>query len=305
MLMARALWKGAISFGLVTIPVSLYPAKDVRDSVSFHLLHRDDLTRVHNKHVDEAGHEVAQEDIVKGYEYERDSYVVLEPADLKRANVEATQTIDIMLFVDAPDIDITYYDTPYYTEPTKAGRRAYALLRETIRRTGKVGVGRIVIRERQHLCAILADGPAIIAYTLRWPYQLRGAADLDLPSESLDELAVTPQELKMADQLVEAMVGEWQPEQYRDTYRDDLLRMIDEKVKGGKVTARKEPKPAEGGEVVDIMALLRRSVEERRGPAAGGSAGSTPAKKHAAKAAAEEPAAAKPTARRRAAGETH
>ena len=312
--MARALWKGAISFGLVTIPVALYPAKDVRDSVAFHLLHRDDLLRVHNKHVDEAGHEVAQEDIVKGYEYERDTYVVLEPADLKRANVQATQTIDIMLFVDAADIDITYYDTPYYTEPAKAGRRAYALLRETIRRTGKVGVGRIVIRERQHLCAILADGPAIIAYTLRWPYQLRGAADLDLPSESMDELAVTPQELKMADQLVEAMVGEWQPEQYRDTYRDDLLRMIDEKVKGGKVTARKEPKPAEGGEVVDIMALLRRSVEERRAAPAGGAPGpSTTAKKRGAKsapqgpatkAAPQEPAAAKPAARHRAAGET-
>jgi DNA end-binding protein Ku len=262
--MARALWKGAISFGLVTIPVSLYPAKDAREDVSFHMLHREDLQRVHNKRVDEAGHEVALEDIVKGYEYERDQYVVLEPADLKRANVEATQSIDIMLFVDVGDIDVTFYDTPYYTEPTKLGRRAYALLRETIRRTGKVGVAKIVIRERQHLCAVLADGLAIVAYTLRWPYQLRDGADLDLPSENLDDLAVTDQELKMAEQLVGAMVGEWQPEQYHDTYRDDLLRMIEEKVKGGKVTARTEPKPPEGAEVVDIMALLRRSVEEKR-----------------------------------------
>lgn len=298
--MARALWKGAISFGLVTIPVSLYPAKDVRDSVSFHLLHRADLQRVHNKHVDEEGHEVALEDIVKGYEYERDQYVVLEPADLKRANVEATQSIDIMHFVDGKGIDITYYDTPYYTEPAKAGRRAYALLRETIRRTGKVGVAKIVIRERQHLCAIVADGPAIIAYTLRWPYQLRGSADLDLPSENLDDLAVTDQELKMAEQLVGAMVGEWQPQQYRDTYRDDVLRMIDEKVKGGKVTARKEAKPAEGAEVVDIMALLRRSVQERQSaPATQGAAKKTRAKS------AGGGAAAKPPARRRASGESH
>lgn len=262
--MARALWKGAISFGLVTIPVSLYPAKDARENVSFHMLHREDLRRVHNKRVDEAGHEVALEDIVKGYEYERDQYVVLEPADLKRANVEATQSIDIMQFVDGADIDITFYDTPYYTEPAKAGRRAYALLRETIKRTGKVGVAKIVIRERQHLCAVLADGPVIVAYTLRWPYQLRTGADLDLPSENLDDLAVTDQEMRMAEQLVRAMVGEWRPKQYRDTYRDDLLRMIDEKVKGGKVTPRKEPKPPEGAEVVDIMALLRRSVEEKR-----------------------------------------
>jgi DNA end-binding protein Ku len=262
--MARALWKGAISFGLVTIPVSLYPAKDARENVSFHMLHRDDLRRVHNRRVDEEGHEIALEDIVKGYEYERDRYVVLEPEDLKRANVEATQSIDIMQFVDGSEIDIAYYDTPYYTEPAKAGRRAYALLRETIKRTGKVGVARIVIRERQHLCAVLADGPALLAYTMRWPYQLRDPKDLDLPSEDLDELAVTEQELKMAEQLVEAMVGEWRPEQYRDTYRDDVLQMIDEKVKGGKITTRKEAKPREGAEVVDIMALLRQSVEERQ-----------------------------------------
>jgi DNA end-binding protein Ku len=266
--MARALWKGAISFGLVTIPVSLYPARDARENVSFHMLHREDLRRVHNKRVDEAGHEIALEDIVKGYEYEKDQYVVLEPADLKRANVEATQSIDIMQFVDGADIDITFYDTPYYTEPAKAGRRAYALLRETIRRTGKIGVAKIVIRERQHLCAVLADGPVIVAYTLRWPYQLRTGADLDLPSENLDDLAVTDQELKMAEQLVGAMVGEWRPEEYRDTYRDDLLKMIDKKVKGGEVTAHEAPKPQPGAEVVDIMALLRRSVEERRAPPA-------------------------------------
>ena len=266
--MARALWKGAISFGLVTIPVSLYPAKDARENVAFHMLHRDDLRRVHLKRVDEEGHEVALPDIVKGYEYERDQYVVGEPAELQKANVEATQSIDIMQFVDAGEIDISYYDTPYYTEPSKAGRRAYALLRETMKHTGKVGVAKIVIRERQHLCAVLADGPVLLAYTLRWPYQLRQPADLDLPSEDLEALAVTEQELNMAEQLVKAMAGEWRPEQYRDTYRDDVLRMIDEKVKGGKVTTRKEAKPKEGAEVVDIMALLRRSVEQKQAPPA-------------------------------------
>jgi DNA end-binding protein Ku len=262
--MARALWKGAISFGLVTIPVSLYPAKDARDNISFHMLHRDDLRRVHFKRVDEEGHEVALPDIVKGYEYERDQYVVLEPADLKKANVEATQSIDIMQFVDTDEIDIAYYDTPYYTEPAKAGKRAYALLRETIRRSGKVGVAKIVIRERQHLCAVMADGPVILAYTLRWPYQLRDAADLDLPSENLDDLAVTDQELNMAEQLVNAMAGEWRPEQYRDTYREDVMQLIDEKVKGGKITTRKQPKAKEGAEVVDIMALLRQSIESKQ-----------------------------------------
>jgi DNA end-binding protein Ku len=281
--MARTLWKGAISFGLVTIPVSLYPAKDARETISFHMLHRDDLRRVHFKRVDEEGHEVALQDLVKGYEYERDRYVVLEPADLKKANVEATQSIDIMQFVDGSEIDIAYYDTPYYTEPAKAGRRAYALLRETIRQTGKVGVAKIVIRERQHLCAVMADGPVILAYTLRWPYQLRDAADLDLPSENLDDLAVTEQELKMAEQLVTAMAGVWRPEQYRDTYRDDLQGMIDEKIKTGKITTRREAKPKEGAEVVDIMALLRQSVEARQ---------SAPAKKGPARRAAGKRAAA-------------
>lgn len=262
--MARALWKGAISFGLVTIPVSLYPAKDARENISFNMLHRDDLRRIHFKRMDDEGHEVAMQDIVKGYEYERDQYVVIEPADLKKANVEATQSIDIVQFADRADIDITYYDTPYYTEPAKAGRRAYALLRETLKRTGKVGVAKIVIRERQHLCAVLADGPALIAYTLRWPYQLREATHLDLPSEDLDALAVTDQELNMAEQLVNAMAGEWRPEQFRDTYRDDVMRLIEEKIKGGKITTRKEAKPKEGAEVVDIMALLRQSIEAKQ-----------------------------------------
>ena len=268
--MARALWKGAISFGLVTIPVSLYPAKDAREDLTFHMLHREDLRRIHNKRVDGAGHEVALEDIVKGYEYEKDRYVVLEPSDLRAANVEATQSIDIMQFVDAGDIDLAFFDTPYYTEPTKTGRRAYALLRETMKRTRKVAVAKIVIRERQHLCAVVADGPVLLAYTLRWPYQLRKPADLDLPGEDLSELAVTPQELKMAEQLVQAMVADWRPEEYRDTYHDDVLAMIEEKIRSGTVTVRGEPERQEGGEVVDIMALLKRSVEARRPASAEG-----------------------------------
>lgn len=262
--MARALWKGAISFGLVTIPVSLYPAKDARDDITFHMLHREDMRRVHFKRVDEEGHEVSLDDIVKGYEYEPDQYVALEPSDLKKANPAATQSIDIMQFVEGREIDVAYFDTPYYTEPAKAGRRAYALLRETLQRSGKVGVAKIVIRERQHLCAVMADGPVILAYTLRWPYQLRTAADLDLPAEDLDELAVTDQELKMAEMLVDAMAGEWRPEQFRDTYHDDVMRMIEDKIKGGTKATRAVPKPREGAEVVDIMALLRQSIESRK-----------------------------------------
>ena len=264
--MARALWSGAISFGLVTIPVSLYPAKNAQENVAFHMLHASDLRRVHNRWVDEEDHEVPFEEIVKGYEYEKDRYVVIDPADLKKANVKATQSIDIMQFVDRQDIDIAFYDTPYYTEPAKIGRKAYALLRETLKRTDKVGVGKIVIRERQHLCLVVPDGPVILAYTLRWPYQLRAASDLDLPGDDLGDLGVSPEEMKMAAQLVETMAASWEPEQYRDTYRDDLLELIDQKVKKGEIAEIPEAPVAEA-EVVDIMTLLTRSVEERKGGA--------------------------------------
>lgn len=265
--MARPLWKGAISFGLVTIPVSLYTGESARDNVAFRMLHQGDLRPVRTRWVDDNDHEIPYEEIVKGYEYEKDRYVVIDEADLKVAAPRATQTIEIMHFVDAGDIAISFYDTPYYTEPTAMGRKAYALLRETLRRTGKSGVARLVIRERQHLCAVLADGPVIVAYTLRWPYQLRPASDLDLPSEELDELAVSPQELEMAEQLVQTMTVAWEPEQYRDTYRDELLEVIEEKIKTGTVTtpALEETAPAGEAEVVDIVALLKQSVKEQRG----------------------------------------
>jgi DNA end-binding protein Ku len=303
---ARALWKGAISFGLVTIPVALYTAKSTRDDIAFHMLHKDDLSRIRNKRVDEEDHEVAYEDVVRGYEYEKDQYVVIDEDDLRKANVEATQTIDIMHFVDGSEIDIAYYNTPYYTEPTKAGRKAYALLRETLKRTGKVGVAKIVIRERQHLCAVIADGPALLAYTLRWPYQLREATELELPGEDLEKLNVSPQELKMAEQLVEAMATPWEPAQYTDTYHDDLLRLIDEKVKTGTVSAPGAPRAeAPGGKVVDIMTLLKRSMERQgsapgaAADAAGGVAGAAPKTADAAATAGDEdePAATKKSSR--------
>jgi DNA end-binding protein Ku len=273
--MPHALWRGAISFGLVTIPVSLYPARTTGGDLDFHMLHRDDMSRVHYKRVDEEGHEVPYEEVVRGYEYDKGQFVVLEEEELRAANVEATRTIDIMSFVDGAEIDIAFYDTPYYTEPAKAGRKAYALLRETLRRVGKVGIGRIVIRERQHLCAVIADGPALLAYTLRWPYQLRDVSELEVPDGDLDKLNVSPAELKMAEQLVEAMAAEWQPDQYSDTYRDDLLKVIDEKVRTGKVVGVAEgaTPEEEGAEVVDIMTLLKRSMEQQKGQSAGGGGG--------------------------------
>jgi DNA end-binding protein Ku len=290
--MARALWKGAISFGLVTIPVSLYPAKTTKSDLTFHMLDKRDMRPVRNKRVDDTGHEVGWDDVVKGYEFEPDQYVVVGDEDFQAANVEATQSIDIMNFVNADEIDTTYYETPYYLEPTKAGRKAYALLRETLKRTERIGVAKIVIRTRQHLCALKADGPMLIAELLRWPYQLRSASEFDLPGENLEELGVSPQELQMAEQLVNAMVAKWEPEKYVDTYREDLLKLIDEKVKRGELTtvaeaAAEQPEAAQGN-VVDIMSLLKRSMEKQQAAekdtnekAAGDGHKKQPARRHA------------------------
>ncbi len=267
--MARALWKGAISFGLVTIPVSLYPAKSTKSDLAFHMLDRRDMRPVHNRRVDDEGHEVPWDDIAKGYEYEKDRYVLLGEEELTAANVEATQSIDIVSFVDASEIDTAYFETPYYTEPAKPGRKAYALLRETLKRTKKIGVAKIVIRTRQHLCALRADGPMLIAEMLRWPYQLRAATDFDLPGEDLRKLDISEPELAMAEQLVKAMTAKWDPSQYHDTYREDVLKLIDEKVKRGELAEVREAPPAEReaaeAKVVDIMGLLKRSMEQQGG----------------------------------------
>ena len=268
--MARALWQGSISFGLVTIPVALYAAKSPHSDIRFNMLHRTDMRPVRNKRWDDEEHEVPWEEIVRGYEYEPDRYVVIADDELKAAGVEATQSVDIIHFVDAAAIDPAYYDTPYYTEPTKPGRKAYALLRETLKRTGKVGVARVVIRTRQHLCALRADGEMLVVEVLRWPYQLRDASEFDLPAGDLTTLGVSEPELAMAEQLVGAMSAEWAPEEYTDTYRDAVLSIIEEKATRGEIASLAgagadagEPAEPGGGQVVDIMTLLKRSLEKR------------------------------------------
>jgi DNA end-binding protein Ku len=266
--MARPLWNGVISFGLVTIPVSLYPAKSAADDVRFTLLHQSDMRPVHNRREDDAEHDVPWDEVVKGYEYEPGQYVIVSEDELKAANVEATQSIDIIHFIDAAEIDSVYYTTPYYTEPSRAGRKAYALLRETLRRTDRVGVAKVVIRTRQHLCAVRAAGPMLLVELLRWPYQLRSPADFELPAEDLEALSVSEAELAMAEQLVSSMAASWDPQQYTDTYRDDVFRLIEEKVATGVVTTVAEEPPQEAepaeGTVVDIMSLLKRSVERQK-----------------------------------------
>ena len=266
--MRRPIWKGSISFGLVTIPVSLYPAEE-RNELSFRMLDSRDLAPVKYQRVNErSGREVPWEKIVKGYEYEPGQYVVMSDEELKRANVTAAQTVEVTAFVDGSQISPVYYDRPYYLEPLKKARKSYALLREVLQRTGRVGIGKIVIRSKQYLAAVIARGPVIIVNLLRYEHELRKPDELDLPVESLDELGIAPKEIKLAEQLVEAMIEPWKPEQYADTYSDDVMALIEEKIKSG-VTDKALPAPAEAAprrkaQVVDIMDLLKRSVEKAR-----------------------------------------
>src|SRR5215831_11810486 len=196
--MPRALWKGAISFGLVNIPVELYPAEN-RKSFKFSMLDKRDLSPVgYKRYSKESGKEVPWEDIVKGYEYEKDQYVVLSDEDFKRANVKATQTIDIRAFVGADEIPVEYFETPYYLAPDKRGAKVYALLRATLKSTQRIAVAQVVIRTTQHLAAVIPDGRALIMMTLRYEDELRPMKDLDLPPENLKAAGLSPKEIDLA-----------------------------------------------------------------------------------------------------------
>ena len=266
--MARTLWKGAVSFGLVHIPVGLYSAEK-RNSFDLTMLDRRSMKPVGFKRYNkETGEDVSWDDIVKGYEYEKDRYVVLTEEDFKRANVEATQTIDILSFVDGDEIGPMYYETPYYLAPDKRGHKGYALLRETLKQSGKFGIANVVIRTRQYVAALIPYKDIILMNTLRYSSELRETEDLDVPSANLKEVGVTPREVEMARRLVEGMSAGWKPDEHRDTYHEDLLALIDKRVKAGKTEIVTEPstdeekRPAKG-EVVDLMALLKKSVEEK------------------------------------------
>lgn len=265
--MSRAIWKGAISFGLVNIPISVKPASRTH-SLDLDLLDKRDMAPVGyqriNKHT---GKPVERDDIVKGYEYEKDEYVVLTDEDFRQANVEATQTVDIVSFVDAAAIPPYFFDTPYYLEPDKRGERGYALLHETMRKTGRAALALVVLRNRQHLAALLVAGKALVLNTMRFADEVVPVADLSLPGGK--KHAASAREVQMATRLVEDMSEDFKPEQYHDTYREDLLARIQARAKAGKThlltsAADETAAPArKGAKVIDMMALLKQSLGQR------------------------------------------
>jgi DNA end-binding protein Ku len=298
--MPRAIWKGSISFGLVNIPVGLYAA-ETRNDISFKMLDSKTMSPIHYKRVsEESGKEVPWEQTVRGYELEGGKYVLLSDADLKGAAPEATQTIDITDFVDLEDISPLYFDKPYYLAPDKKGAKSYALLRETLRRTGKVGIAKVVIRTRQYLAAVVARGDVMTLELMRYAHELRAPDDLDIPH---GKAGVTDREVDMAERLVEGMVAAWEPEKYKDTYRNDVMKMIEKRAKAGQLESSPEPAPKPEkprNNVIDLMALLKQSVEQGGRPKKAETAEAprkAPAKKAGAKKSAARKTAHKATAK--------
>ncbi|MEZ4601205.1 MAG: Ku protein [Syntrophotaleaceae bacterium] len=267
--MPRPIWKGSISFGLVNIPITLLPAEKSSD-LHFQMIDSRNKARVRYQRVNEAtGEEVPWNDIVKGYEYQEGNYVLLSDEDFKRADQEATKTIEIEDFVEFSAIDHTYFDKPYYLVPGKGGEKGYVLLREALQRTGRVGIARVVIRTKEYLTALIPQGDALILELLRYQRELRNLEEYNIPHGSLKDYKISERELDLAETLVDSMKAEWQPEKYHDEYRDALMKWIEKKVSEGQVEALPEEKEkevaAEGGKVVDMMALLKRSLEEKGG----------------------------------------
>jgi DNA end-binding protein Ku len=256
--MARSIWKGSIAFGLVNIPVELYSA--VRDHrPKFRLLHAKDEAPVRYERVCQTeGKPVAWEDLVKGYEYEKGSFVVLTKDDFKTAALNKTKTIDILDFVDPKDIDERYFETPYYLQAGKGADRAYALLREAIRESGRVGIGKIILRETQHLAAVEVIGDALVLTMMRFADELADLADFKFPAAN----GIRKQELTMARQLIDSLSASWEPEKYTDEYLENLMRVINAKLKGRKPRLKGTEAP-ERADVVDLMARLRASLESR------------------------------------------
>ena len=278
--MAHMIWKGAISFGLVHVPVQLYPATQ-SEKVGFNLLDQRTIDPIGYKQINKrSGKDVTRENIVRGFEYEKDKYVVLSDEEIRAANPESTQTVDILAFVDAPDISFLYLDTPYFLTPDRKGEKVYALLREAMKASGKIGVASVVLHNKQHLAALIPVGPMLALNTLRWADEVRDFDEFKLPPESMKAAGVTVRELDMAKKLINDMSDKWDPSQYHDTFRDDIMALVDRKIRAGKteeITEVEAPRESRRtADILDLSDLLKRSLGRGKGkPAAD-------ARKHAA-----------------------
>lgn len=259
----RALWKGAITFGLVTIPVSLYPATR-REELKFRLLRSSDLSPVNYKRVAEVdGKEVPWDQIVKGYEYEKGKFIVLKDEDFARVDVEATQTVDIINFVAQEDVDPLLFYKPYYLEVGKGGDKAYVLLRDALVETGKIAIAKVVIRARQHLAAVKPQEAGLMLELMHFPDELIEASEFSEPAGK----SIGKAEMQMAKQLIDSMTSKWKPEEYTDEYSKALEKLIEEKIEHGDESEPAPAKKKKPTNVVDLVAVLQQSIKQSQGRA--------------------------------------
>lgn len=279
----RAIWKGSISFGLVTIPVALHPATK-REELKFRLLRKSDLSPINYKRVAEIdGKEVPWDHIVKGYEYEKGKFVVLSEDDFKRVDIEATESIDIVNFVDLDEINPIFFQKPYYLEPQKGGAGAYGLLRKVLSKTRKTGIAKVVIRERQHLAALKANDQLLVLELMHFADELVPAEGLKVPADS----KLGKREEDMAEALIDQMAAKWDPEKYRDDYKDAVMKVIEKKIEsGGKELPVEKGKKRATTNVIDLVEVLKQSLAQTgkgtKAPAKRAAKSKPPAKKRTA-----------------------
>lgn len=281
----RVLWKGAISFGLVHVPIALHSAT-TSNAIDFDWLDKNTMDPVGYKRINKVtGKEISSDNIVKGVEYAQGEYVVLSSEEIAAAYPETTQTIEIESFVSIDDIPFIYLDRPYYTSPIGKGDKVYALLREVLHKTDKVGVAKVVIKTKQHLAILMACGPALILNLLRWSDEIRSWEDLKLPARGQKSVGLTDKEMTMGVQLVEGMSASWKPEQFQDSFREQILTLVKEKVESGDVESVAQPETQEqasgGAKILDLAEILRRSLDKGSKPARKTSVSSGAAKKTA------------------------
>ena len=262
----RALWKGAISFGLVHIPVALHSATS-EQGIDFDWLDKRSMDPVGYKRINKkTGKEIDREDIVKGIEYEDGQYVILSQEEISAAYPKTTQTIEIETFVSNTDIPFIYLERPYYVVPINKGAKVYALLREALRRTQRIGLARVVIQTKQHLAILVPSGPVLVLNLLRWGNEIRGRENLDIPAEGTKAAAISEKELKMAEQLINDMSSTWNPEEYRDSFKDEIMKLVQQKVEKGDLQSVIQPEQAEtpsgGAQILDLTELLQRSLKK-------------------------------------------
>lgn len=296
----RTLWKGAITFGLVHIPIGLYSAT-AESGIDFDWLDKRSMDPVGYKRINKkTGEDIDKENIVKGVKWHSGEYVVLSPDEIAKAYPRTTQTIEIEAFVDAGEVPFVYLERPYYVAPVNKGDKVYALLREALRQTGKVGIAKVVIQTKQHLAVLIPSGPALVLNLLRWGDEIRTWEDLKLPPADARAAGVKEAELNMARQLIEGMSGHWSAAQYRDSFSEEIMRLVEAKAQAGQLEAVTpvEPAPAGSAEVIDLTELLRRSLRGKAAqPAPATAPARTPARAKAPARAKQESAEDKAVAR--------